>query len=105
MSSTSLTPSTTGSLDLLSRLRAVVAGDSAPLVLPQLINGQFVESRADQHLSVTNPATNGEIARVPLSPLSELDEALDHAEQAFQRWRADPCPPDAQLSASAQAAS
>ena len=106
MSSTSLTPSTaapsTGSLDLLSRLRAVVAGDSASLLLPQLINGHFVESRADQHLSVTNPATNGEIARVPLSPLSELDEALDHAEQAFQRWRNTPVPTRARLMLSYQ---
>lgn len=52
-----------------------------------LIDGQFVESKANQHLPVENPATREVLAEVPLTELSEIDQAIVVAQEAFETWR------------------
>lgn len=51
------------------------------------IDGQFVESKASQTLPVENPATREVLAEVPLAELTEIDEAIKAAAQAFKTWR------------------
>lgn len=56
-------------------------------IVPQLINGEFVESSSDQFISVTNPANNQEISRVPVSTNDDIEKAIACAEKAFLAWR------------------
>jgi malonate-semialdehyde dehydrogenase (acetylating)/methylmalonate-semialdehyde dehydrogenase len=51
------------------------------------IDGQFRTSSATEHLPVINPATAEELGRVPLSPASEVDAAVQAAARAFPAWR------------------
>lgn len=51
------------------------------------INGQFVGSHATETFPVLNPATGEELGRVPLSPASEVDAAVQAAARAFPAWR------------------
>lgn len=52
-----------------------------------LLNGEFVESKATQHLPVEDPSTQETIAEVPLTTLSEIDEAIRVASEAFKTWK------------------
>ncbi|WP_262689458.1 CoA-acylating methylmalonate-semialdehyde dehydrogenase [Chryseobacterium sp. 7] len=52
-----------------------------------LINGDFIESKATQHLPVENPATQEILAEVPLTELSEIDQAIESAKEAFKIWK------------------
>lgn len=54
------------------------------------IDGAWRPSRADELLDVTNPATGAAIARVPMSPAAEVDEAVAIAAAAFRDWRRTP---------------
>lgn len=56
-------------------------------VLPNYINGEWVESESDRILDVVNPATCKVIAKVPISTHEELDKAVQAAQAAFPRWR------------------
>ena len=49
------------------------------------INGEFRKAASD--LPVLNPATEEEIGRLPHAEKSDLDDALDAAEQGFNTWR------------------
>jgi malonate-semialdehyde dehydrogenase (acetylating)/methylmalonate-semialdehyde dehydrogenase len=51
------------------------------------IDGQFRTSSATESLPVINPATAEELGRVPLSPASEVDAAVQAAARAFPAWR------------------
>jgi len=51
------------------------------------IAGEWRESRATEFLEVRNPATAEVIGRTPLSPASEVDEAVQAAARAFPDWR------------------
>ncbi len=51
------------------------------------IDGQFRASSATESLPVINPATAEELGRVPLSPISEVDAAVQAASRAFPAWR------------------
>jgi malonate-semialdehyde dehydrogenase (acetylating)/methylmalonate-semialdehyde dehydrogenase len=56
----------------------------------QLLNyiaGTWRPSRASEYLEVRNPATAEVMTRVPLTPRSELDEAVQAAQTAFAEWR------------------
>ncbi len=55
--------------------------------LQNYINGRWQRSAASEYLDVTNPATDEVLARVPLSPASEVDQAAQAAAEAFQEWR------------------
>jgi malonate-semialdehyde dehydrogenase (acetylating)/methylmalonate-semialdehyde dehydrogenase len=56
-------------------------------VLQNFINGGWLSSDGDNYRQVTNPATDELLAKVPVSSLAELDEAVQIAHKAFQSWR------------------
>jgi malonate-semialdehyde dehydrogenase (acetylating)/methylmalonate-semialdehyde dehydrogenase len=55
--------------------------------LKNYINGAWCESAASQYLDVHNPATAELLARVPLSPAEEVDQAASAAAKAQLEWR------------------
>lgn len=55
--------------------------------LQNFINGQWVSSNTDKYEPVVNPATEEEIASVPLSTKSDLDQAVNTAQKAFETWK------------------
>ena len=59
-------------------------------VVKNYINGQWCASTATELLDVVNPATAQAIAQVPLSPASEVEQAVASAAIAFQTWRRTP---------------
>lgn len=59
-------------------------------ILLNYIGNRWVESKAAEYLVVTNPATGEALARVPLSPAVEVDEAARAAAAAFPEWRRTP---------------
>jgi malonate-semialdehyde dehydrogenase (acetylating) / methylmalonate-semialdehyde dehydrogenase len=56
------------------------------------VNGGWRASAAEKHQDVNNPATAEVLARVPLSPPAEVDEAARVAAAAFPAWRRVPAP-------------
>nr|CAB3452203.1 unnamed protein product [Digitaria exilis] len=63
---------------------------SSPPRVRLLIGGEFVESRADEHVDVTNPATQEVVSRIPLTTTDEFKAAVDAARTAFPGWRGTP---------------
>ena len=59
-------------------------------ILPNYINGKWQKSAATEHLDVINPATVELLAKVPLSPKSEVNEVAESAVKAFKSWRRTP---------------
>jgi malonate-semialdehyde dehydrogenase (acetylating)/methylmalonate-semialdehyde dehydrogenase len=59
-------------------------------VLRNYVGNEWVESAATEYLEVLNPATTEVLAKVPLSPASEVDAAAELAAEAFQEWRRTP---------------
>lgn len=62
-----------------------VAAD--PVRVRNYINGTWSDSRASEWLDVFNPATAEVIGRTPLSPATEVDQAVQAAAAAFGEWR------------------
>ncbi|MGZ7080030.1 MAG: CoA-acylating methylmalonate-semialdehyde dehydrogenase [Thermoanaerobaculia bacterium] len=54
------------------------------------IGGAFVDGNGTQFLDVTNPADGSVISRVPLSPATEVDRAVQAAKKAFPGWSSIP---------------
>jgi malonate-semialdehyde dehydrogenase (acetylating) / methylmalonate-semialdehyde dehydrogenase len=54
------------------------------------INGQWQNSSAGEWQDVINPATGEALARVPLSPAAEVDQAVAAAAAAYPGWRRTP---------------
>ncbi|XP_054153717.1 probable methylmalonate-semialdehyde dehydrogenase [acylating], mitochondrial [Oppia nitens] len=50
------------------------------------INGKFVESKTNDWIDVKNPATNEVVTRVPKSTDSEMEAAVNAADNAFKTW-------------------
>ncbi len=62
---------------------------TATRLLDNYIAGDWVPARAATgELDVTNPATGGVLARVPLSGRADLDAAVEAARAALPEWRA-----------------
>lgn len=61
------------------------------------INGAFTASTATAYLPVENPATQEIIAEVPLTELSEIDQAIALAGEAFKTWKEVATPERARL--------
>src|SRR4030042_3864677 len=55
--------------------------------LQNFINGKWVTSDSGKFREVTNPATAELLAKVPVSSLTEFDDAVQVAHKAFQSWR------------------
>lgn len=58
--------------------------------LPQLINGEFQQSRTDTWIPVTNPATQEVLCEVPAATAEEMESAIQSARKAFLEWRETP---------------
>ncbi len=58
--------------------------------LSNFIGGQWQPSMATEYLDVHDPATGQVLARVPLSPAAEVDQAAQAAGAAFPAWRRTP---------------
>lgn len=58
--------------------------------LQNYVGGRWVTSAASDLIPVVNPATNREIARVPLSGRAEVDAAVEAARKAWETWRETP---------------
>ena len=58
--------------------------------LPNYIGGAWCPSHASELLDVPNPATGEVLARTPLSPKTEVDQAVQIASTAFADWRRTP---------------
>ncbi len=65
---------------------------NAIIPLPNYINGNWQPSTATEYLEVINPATTEILAKVPLSPGSDVNQATEAAAEAFIRWRRTPAP-------------
>jgi malonate-semialdehyde dehydrogenase (acetylating) / methylmalonate-semialdehyde dehydrogenase len=61
-------------------------------VLKNYIDGEWVDSLSSQTLEVLNPATNKELARVPISTKEDVDQAVKAAKKASKTWRNVPVP-------------
>ncbi|NJO79153.1 MAG: CoA-acylating methylmalonate-semialdehyde dehydrogenase [Cyanobacteria bacterium RM1_2_2] len=59
-------------------------------ILQNYIDGQWCYSKAADYLDVVNPATTEPLAKVPLSPATEIDQAAQAAQTAFPIWRRTP---------------
>ena len=57
------------------------------LILKNYINGKWVPSSTGKFREVPNPATAEILGKVPVSSLTELDEAVQAAHKAYQDWR------------------
>lgn len=57
-----------------------------PILVKNFVNGHWVESQSKTQ-EVFNPATGEVIAHVPLSTSAELDEAVQAAQLAFEKWK------------------
>jgi malonate-semialdehyde dehydrogenase (acetylating) / methylmalonate-semialdehyde dehydrogenase len=68
-----------------SRQSLLAMGTST--ALQNYINGEWRSSSATAYLEVINPATAEVLAQVPLSPASEVEQAAQAAQTAFQSWR------------------
>ncbi len=55
--------------------------------LRNYVGNKWVDSAATEYLQVLNPATTEVLAKVPLSPASEVDTAVQVAFDAFHEWR------------------
>ena len=55
--------------------------------VPLFINGEFVQSNAEQTQPVFNPANQQIIAQVPMATPTEVDLAVASAKAAFETWR------------------
>ncbi len=59
-------------------------------IIPNYINGQWCSSSGTETLDVINPATLELLAKVPLSPAEELNDAVEIAQQTLTSWRRTP---------------
>jgi len=55
--------------------------------VPNLINGEFVESKSNKWIPVVNPATQEVVSLVPESTKEEMEAATASAKAAFQEWK------------------
>uniref|UniRef100_A0A832M3K6 methylmalonate-semialdehyde dehydrogenase (CoA acylating) n=1 Tax=Oscillatoriales cyanobacterium SpSt-402 TaxID=2282168 RepID=A0A832M3K6_9CYAN len=56
-------------------------------VLKNYVNGQWQEPSTTEFLEVINPATVEVLEKVPLSSASDVNQAVEAAQQAFATWR------------------
>jgi len=79
------TSSTKSGLNSLVRSLSY-AGGRVPATTANVINGQFLESKADRWIDVHNPATNEVVTKVPQSTNEEMEAAVKAAKDAFGDW-------------------
>ena len=75
----------------------MTAKPATPVQVPQLIAGEFRQSRSTDWIEVTDPATQAVIARVPCATDEEMAQAIASAKEAFKTWRNVPVPTRARV--------
>jgi malonate-semialdehyde dehydrogenase (acetylating)/methylmalonate-semialdehyde dehydrogenase len=65
--------------------------------IPLFINGEWMDSSSADTLPVVNPATQQELARVPMATRGEVEAAVASAKHAFNTWRQTAVPERARL--------
>ncbi|MCY4523569.1 MAG: CoA-acylating methylmalonate-semialdehyde dehydrogenase [Halobacteriovoraceae bacterium] len=60
--------------------------------VPLYLNGEFVPSSSKKYLDVKNPATQETLSQVPCALESEMEKAVEAAQEAFKSWRNTPVP-------------
>ena len=55
--------------------------------VPLYIDGEFIASKSEQWIPVTNPATQEVIAEAPVATQSEMEAAVESAREAFKTWK------------------
>ena len=68
-----------------------------PRTLPQLIDGQWLQSQATDLIEVIDPATQEVIALAPKATTKEIETAVASGQQAFLTWREVPVSERARL--------
>ena len=58
--------------------------------VPLYLAGEFVQSKTDKWIDVTNPATNEVIAQVPCATDEEMQRAITSAAETFKSWKETP---------------
>lgn len=71
-------------------LGAAFSSQTHPPTVPLLINGNLVESKTAEWVTVNDPATQQPLSRVPLTTQQEFDSAVAAAKAAFPAWRDTP---------------
>jgi malonate-semialdehyde dehydrogenase (acetylating)/methylmalonate-semialdehyde dehydrogenase len=61
-------------------------------VVPLIINGQKVQSKATSFSDIWDPATGEVIARAPHTTAQEMEDATASAQDAYAKWRLTPPP-------------
>ncbi|MFB9885319.1 CoA-acylating methylmalonate-semialdehyde dehydrogenase [Balneatrix alpica] len=65
--------------------------------VPLFINGEFCQSRSEQWIPVTDPATQDVICEVPCATADEMEAAIASAKEAFKTWKEVPVSERARL--------
>jgi len=60
------------------------------VTIKNYVNGEWIASKSTRTLDVVNPATTELLARVPMSTKEEVQEAIQHAKEAFEEWKETP---------------
>lgn len=55
--------------------------------VPLFVNGEFIQSQADEWLPVHNPSTQELISLVPQATSSELAMTIQSSAEAFKSWK------------------
>ncbi|MGH8433894.1 MAG: aldehyde dehydrogenase family protein, partial [Pseudomonas sp.] len=66
-------------------------------VIPQLIAGEWTESRSRELIEVTDPATQEVLALAPKATHEEIEAAIASAKETFFSWREVPVSERARL--------
>lgn len=74
---------------------AVVKNET--VVLKNFVNGEWVNSKSKETLEVPNPATEENLAYVPLSSKEDVSLAVNSAKEAFRSWKNVPVPKRARV--------
>src|ERR1700739_5068497 len=64
--------------------------DSVVPKVKLVINGEFVDSKANEWRDLVNPATQQVLARVPFAASDEVNAAVQAAHAAFATWKRTP---------------
>lgn len=56
-------------------------------ILPNFINGEFVEVKTNKYYDITNPATGELLSRVPETSKLDFDNTVNIAKTAYKSWR------------------
>lgn len=67
-----------------------VFGGDDPMIVRNFVHGAFAASDAAESIPVLNPATQEELATLPLSSGAEVDRTVQTALAAFPAWRRTP---------------